>query len=248
MKSGKLLIYSSLIFGFLGCGLMLFPGYRFSTVLCFGFALLFLVFYLLGKCSAKAAKTARTVLLILLILGLLAAAVTGGFILSAAHPQGDTDCAYIVVLGAGVNGTVPSLSLRERINGAYDYLAAHPGTTAVLSGGQGPREEITEAACMFRELTKMGIDPDRLLLEERSTSTIENLQFSIDVIQEATGKRPTAIGIVSSEYHLYRASLFARELGLDATGIPAHTTWFSLRLNYYLREIAAVWKYLVLGP
>ena len=101
---------------------------------------------------------------------------------------------------------------------------------------------------MFRELTKMGIDPDRLLLEERSTSTIENLQFSMDVIQEATGKRPTAIGIVSSEYHLYRASLFARELGLASVGIPAHTTWFSLRLNYYLREIAAVWKYLVLGP
>lgn len=188
------------------------------------------------------------ILLCLLILGLLAAAITGGFILSAAHPQEDTNCEYIVVLGAGVNGTVPSLSLQERIDAAYAYLTSHPQTVAILSGGQGPREEITEAACMFRELTELGIDPSRLLLEERSTSTIENLQFSMDVAENVTGQRPTAIGIVSSEYHLFRAGLFAKELGLASVGIPAKTTWFSLRLNYYLREIVAVWKYLVLGP
>lgn len=248
MKNVKTLLYCAMGFAVLGAALILFPGYRFSMVLCFGAALLFLVFSLLVKHPTPVTKVLRRTLLIVLILGVLAAAVTGGFILSAAHSQPSVACEYIVVLGAGVNGIVPSLSLHERINAAYDYLTAHPDTVAILSGGQGSGEEITEAACMFRELTKMGIDGSRLLLEENSTSTIENLQFSLDVVERTTGQRPASIGIVSSEYHLFRAGLFAKELGLASVGIPAKTTWFSLRLNYYLREIAAVWKYLVLGP
>lgn len=248
MKNVKFLLYCAIGFAVLGAALILFPGYRFSMVLCFGAALLFLVFSLLAKHPTPVTKILRRTLLIVLILGVLAAAVTGGFILSAAHSQPSAPCEYIVVLGAGVNGTVPSLSLWERINAAYDYLTAHPDTVAILSGGQGSGEEITEAACMFRELTKMGIDGSRLLLEENSTSTIENLQFSLDVVERTTGQHPASIGIVSSEYHLFRAGLFAKELGLESAGIPAKTTWFSLRLNYYLREIAAVWKYLVLGP
>ena len=248
MKKANFLLYCALGFAVLGAGLIFFPGYRFSTALCFGFAALLLIFYLLGKHPTPAAVKIRTVLLALTLLGLLAAAVTGSFILRSAHPQEDTECEYIVVLGAGVNGTVPSLSLWERICAARDYLTAHPDAVAVLSGGQGGGEWITEASCMYRELTDMGIDPSRLLLEERSTSTIENLQFSLDIVEAATGKRPTAIGIVSSEYHLFRAKLFAKELGLESVGVPAKTSWITLRLNYYLREIVAVWKYLVLGP
>lgn len=244
----NILLYCALLFALLGAALFSFPGYRFSMVLCLGFAALFLVLWLLGRHPGKAAKVVRMVLLIALILGLLAAAVTGSFILKAAHPQEDIPQEFIIVLGAGVNGTVPSLSLRERINAAADYLTAHPDTVAVLSGGQGRGEQITEAACMYRELSKMGIAPERLLLEERSTSTMENLQFSMDIIEAATGRRPASIGIVSSEYHLYRACLLAKDLELEAAGIPAHTSWFSLRLNYYLREIVAVWKYLLLGP
>ena len=101
---------------------------------------------------------------------------------------------------------------------------------------------------MFNELVARGIAPDRLWLEDQSTSTIENLTFALDVAENTTGTRPTKIGIVSSEYHIFRATRFARDLELEAFGIPAKTTWFPLRLNYYLREIVAVWKYLVLGP
>ena len=248
MEKRKLLLYCALALGFLGAVLLFFPGYRFSAALCFGFAALLLIFYSLSKHPTPVVIKIRAALLAVTLLGLLAATVTGSFILRSAHPQEDRECEYIVVLGAGVNGTVPSLSLWERICAARDYLTAHPDTVAVLSGGQGSGEAITEAACIYRELTDMGIDPSRLLLEERSTSTIENLRFSMDIVETATGKRPTAIGIVSSEYHLFRATLFARELGLDAHGIPAKTSWVTLRLNYYLREIAAVWKYLLLGP
>lgn len=228
--------------------LSLIPGFQFSIALCFAFAALLVLMYGLLKFPTPVTAGIFKVLCVLLILGSIAAAVTAGFIVSAAHPGEIPACDYVVVLGAGVRGTVPSLSLRERINAAYDYLTAHPDAVAVLSGGQGDGEEISEAACMFRELTEMGIPSDRLLLEENSTSTIENLTFSMELLEAQTGSRPTKIGIVSSEYHLFRAKQFAKGLGLDAVGIPARTSWFALRLNYYLREIAAVWKYLVLGP
>ena len=228
--------------------LMIVPGFQFSITLCFAFAALLVLMYYLKKFPTPLTIGIFRTICVLLVLGSLTAAVTLGFIVKAAHPGQLLPCDHVVVLGAGVRGTVPSLSLRERINAAHDYLIANPDSVAVLSGGQGPGEDITEAACMYRELTQMGIDPSRLLLEEMSTSTMENLTFSMDLLESNTGSRPTRIAIVSSEYHIFRAGLFAKELGLESVGIPAKTSWITLRINYYLREIVAVWKYLILGP
>jgi len=246
MKQAKFLFLPAAALVVLAFILMIVPGFQFSIALCFAFAaLLVLMYFLLKK---PWGRRICKVICILFLIGCIAAAVTAGFIISAAHPADLPDCDYIVVLGAGVRGTVPSLTLRERIHCAYDYLIAHPETIAILSGGQGPGEEITEAACMYRELTQMGIDGSRLLPEGNSTSTIENLTFSVDTAEASTGTRPVKIGIVSSEYHIFRAKCFAGDLGLEPVGIPAKTSWFALRFNYYLREVAAVWKYLILGP
>ena len=228
--------------------MMIVPGFQFSITACFAFAALLVLMYYLKKCPTPMNAVVFKIICILLILGFLAAAVTAGFIVRAAHPGELPECDYVVVLGAGVRGTVPSLALRERVNAAYDYLTANPQAIAVLSGGQGPGEDITEAACMYRELTDMGIDPSRLLMEDKATSTIENLRFSLDLLEAETGARPGKIAIVSSEYHIFRSCLFAKFLGLEAVGVPARTAWFTLRLNYYLREIVAVWKHLILGP
>ena len=228
--------------------MMIVPGFQFSITACFAFAALLVLMYYLKKCPTPINAVVFKIICILLILGFLAAAVTAGFIVRAAHPGELPGCDYVVVLGAGVRGTVPSLSLRERVNAAYDYLTANPQAIAVLSGGQGPGEDITEAACIYRELTDMGIDPTRLLMEDKATSTIENLRFSLDLLEAETGARPGKIAIVSSEYHIFRSCLFAKSLGLEAVGVPARTAWFTLRLNYYLREIVAVWKYFILGP
>ena len=244
----KVLLILAAVLTLLAFALMAIPGFQFSIILCFAFASVCVLMYYFLKCPTPLTMNLFRILCVVLVLGSIAAAITAGFIVKAAHPGSQPACDYIVVLGAGVRGTVPSLSLSERIRAAYDYLSANPNTTAILSGGQGPGEEITEAACMYRELTEMGIDGSRLLLEETSTSTIENLQFSMDILEEKTGQRPHRIGIVSSEYHIFRAILFAKRLGLESYGIPAKTTWFALRLNYYLREIVAVWKYFVLGP
>lgn len=228
--------------------LSLVPGFRFSIILCVAFASLSLLFHYFLKHPTPANAIASKVLLIILAVGVVAAGITGAFILRSAHPSGNPSCRYIIVLGAGVNGTEPSRSLSERLQAAYDYLSANPESVAVLTGGQGKGEDITEAACMYRELTELGISPHRLYLEERSTSTIENLRYSLDLLEEELGFHPGKVGIVSSEYHLRRAKLFAKSLGVVAEGIPAKTTLLPLRLNYYLREIAAVWKYHIFGP
>ena len=83
----------------------------------------------------------------------------------------------------------------------------------------------------------------------RENSTYVNCTFAeaLEVIRKNTGETPTRVGIVSNEFHIFRAVLMARDLGLEPMGIPAATSWDSLRVNYTLREIPAVWKYLVLG-
>ena len=152
-----------------------------------------------------------------------------------------------MVLGAGVNGTVPSRSLQDRLDAALAYLQTHPDSVAVVSGGQGAGEEISEADCMFSYLTAHGIPADRVWMEDRATNTLENLQLSAEVIESHTGVSPEKIAIVSSEYHLCRASLFASRLGLEAECIPAATGRLALRCNYYIREIFAVWYYFIFG-
>lgn len=224
----------------------LITSYQFFALIGAGVSLLIAAYRLLGKLIRRKptlGKALRLILSVCIGLGLLAAAVTGCFVAKGCYGAPEADCRYIVVLGAGVNGTEPSLSLRERIDAAYDYLTAHPGSIAIVSGGQGDGENITEALCMQRELLEMGIAGSRIWMEDEATSTQENIRFSLDLIEANTGARPAEIALVSSEYHLFRAGLFARDAGVTALGVPAKTSWLSLRLNYFLREIAAVWYY-----
>lgn len=228
---------------------MALPGYHFSGYVILGVAAVIgcvLLLRILAKHHPRPAKILLTILLCCLGVGLIGAAVTGVIIVKAGAGQ-SVPCDYVVVLGAGVNGTVPSLSLRERLDAAYDYLTEFPESICIVSGGQGNGEEISEAQCMFNDLTARGIDENRVWMEEQATDTRENIRFSLDLIEEKTGNRPTEIGLVSSEYHLYRANLFAREEKIISYGIPARTSWVTLRINYYLREIAAVWYYQILG-
>ena len=116
--------------------------------------------------------------------------VTGGLVLSGAGGAEDPACAYVVVLGAGVNGTQPLPSLEERLEAALAYLQTYPEAQCVVSGGQGGGENITEALCMYTWLTDRGIPPERIWQEEQASSTQENLRFSLELIQEKTGSRP----------------------------------------------------------
>lgn len=254
MKKASLLILKWLFPAFfMMLGLFFYAavhGHSFLGLICFGIAGVICCYYLLAilkKSHLTVAKVLQTLLSILLCLGIAIFTITEVIILRASAGSPDTKCQYIVVLGAKVNGTSPSLSLNDRIRVAYTYLSENPDTIAILSGGQGADEGISEAQCMFEQLTARGIDPERLWLEDKATSTWENLNFSLALIEEKTGNRPTSIGLLSSEYHLFRASLFAADCGVEAIGIPAATSWFSIRVNYFLREVAGVWHYLILG-
>jgi uncharacterized SAM-binding protein YcdF (DUF218 family) len=193
------------------------------------------------------AKILFRVMTSLVILAVLIFTVTGSLILHASRGNQEADCPYIVVLGAQVRPDGPSDTLRERINAAYQYLTAHPETTAIVSGGKGDDEHISEALSMAQELVKLGISPDRIRMEDQSTSTFENLTYSLDIIEESTGSRPTSIGVVSSEFHLFRVGMQAKAYGLTITGIPAKTGSFDRYLHYFIREIAGVWHYILLG-
>ena len=226
------------------------PGYSFSALVCCGLIAV-IAFYeitrlLLNKYPLKMRRL-RRVFSLCLVIGLLLFGVTEGFILEASFGDSKEEVEYMVVLGAKVRSDGPSVSLWDRIYAAADYLQAHPNTIAVCSGGQGADEPMTEARAIYDELVKLGIDENRIWLEEEATSTWGNLNLTLDLIEEKTGERPEKLGILSSEYHLFRAGMQAKECGVEPVGIPAPTSRLSQRINHFMREVAGVWHYLLLG-
>jgi len=143
---------------------------------------------------------------------------------------------YIVVLGAKVNGTKPSGALYNRIASAAEYLEENPGTVAILSGGQGSDEGISEAECMRQGLVERGIDESRLILEEKSTDTSENLINSRAII----GDDSASVALVTNDFHLFRALHLAQGLGwTGVTGVSVPTTAISWP-HYMMREFVGV--------
>lgn len=154
-------------------------------------------------------------------------------------PEADSD--YVIVLGAKVDGEVPSRTLQYRLDTTYEYLNTHPDTKAILSGGQGADEDMSEAQAMFRFLAAHGIDKVRLILEEESTSTYENLRNSFALVGDDESLKLT---IITSDFHVLRATMIATKLGRQVNGIGAKTS-LPLVPNYLLREMIAVLKEIV---
>ena len=225
-------------------------GYSFSALVCCCLAGIIAFYELTGMLLPRfpvVIPILRRVFTVCLILGIFIVTVTEGIIIKASFGSPAEPVDYLVVLGAKVRVTGPSASLWDRIYGAYDYLENHPDVIAVVSGGQGVDEPTAEAYSMRNELVAMGIDPERIWIEDKATSTWENLHFSLDLIEEKTGTRPEKIGVLSSEYHLYRASLFAKACGVEFVGVPAKTSRISQMINHFMREVAGVWHYWLLG-
>lgn len=144
---------------------------------------------------------------------------------------------YLIVLGARVRGETPSLALQYRLDVAYNYLVENPETRAILTGGQGPGEAITEAEAMRRYLVQKGIPEERLLLEDQATDTVENLTYSFKMIEQEIEN--SEVILVTSKFHILRSKMIARELGYQVEGIGARTLPFLIP-TYYLREFFAV--------
>lgn len=147
----------------------------------------------------------------------------------------------IIVLGAGIRGSIPSATLAYRLDKAIEYYNADRSLTIVVSGGRGSDEAFTEAEVMARYLMQSGVDGDNIIIEDRSTSTEENFMFSRELIGEGH-----TLAFVTTRFHVFRAERIAKKLGVDAFGIPARG-YKPLTLNDYMRECAAIVQYFFTG-
>lgn len=150
------------------------------------------------------------------------------------------DIDYMIILGSGLRGSELSIILQQRVDTGIVYLKQHPDIPVIVSGGQGPGEDIPEAEAMSRYLVNQGIDQTRIIQENRSTSTFENLTFSKDILQ-SKGVNHASIIIVTSNYHLYRAEMIASTLGYNVHGIASPSLSYLLPQNM-LREYLAMIK------
>ena len=145
------------------------PGHDYLGYLLWGVAVLVFLF-------PRLHRVGRTVLGVLVCAGLIVFTVFEIPVVRDARTDTDAHPGTIVVLGAGVNGSTPSLSMCNRLDAALDYLGANPDALAVVSGGQGEGEDITEAQAMADYLTAHGIDSARIMQEDQSRTTRENLE------------------------------------------------------------------------
>ena len=251
-KRERLLFAAALVFLALAVLLRFVPGLRFSALLCLCAAAVLFIFYLLehfARRGHRAAAWCELALIAVLLLGFSLFTVLETMVVRGSFAdESDEPVSAVIVLGAGVNGETPSLTLRTRIDAAAAYLEEHPDVPVILSGGQGPGEAITEAECMRRALVRRGVDESRLYPEERSTSTQENLRYSRAILEELGVDPARRVAIVTSDFHLCRARLM---WGGDTAAVPAHlpsTLYFQcLTVNYFIREAFGLAAYFVYG-
>ncbi len=158
-------------------------------------------------------------------------------------PVADGSNDYLIILGAKIKPSgIPSLALQNRLDVAIDYLKQHEHVQVIVSGGQGHDEPATEASVMAKYLIEGGIDPLRILLEENSTSTYENLLYSKELLPEGVND----ITIISNDFHLARAKYLANVVGLEADVIAAPTPK-SVEIKSNVRERIALLKTYIVG-
>ena len=145
----------------------------------------------------------------------------------------------VVVLGAALIGDIIPQGFQNRLDTALEYLAMNEDAVVVVSGGQGPTETVTAASAMRRYLIDNGIDPERIIEEDRATSTFENFVFSKELLAEHFGSDNFTILYVTNDFHLLRARLLAQSVGITGEGLAAPSQLFMLP-NYYSREFLAM--------
>jgi uncharacterized SAM-binding protein YcdF (DUF218 family) len=167
-----------------------------------------------------------------LLLGIIWVTILSVLMVQAASAK-PSQPATLIVLGCKVKGDTPSLALQKRIDAAAEYLLQNPSVIVIVSGGQGPDEWISEAEAMKNRLLEKGIEIERIIMEDKSTSTMENLEFSKNILLEKG--LGTNVIIVTEGYHMLRAQTLASRAGLDAEGLSSETVSWLLPTSW-IRE------------
>ncbi|MBO5055851.1 MAG: YdcF family protein [Lachnospiraceae bacterium] len=157
--------------------------------------------------------------------------------------EGRSGLDYIVVLGAQMKASGPSKALQYRLDEAVRYLEENPDTLVIVSGGQGLDEHISEAQGMYDYLAQKGIASGRIIKEDKSRNTFQNLTFSAEFLD----KEKNSVGIVTNNFHVFRAVGIAKKAGYKAVcGIAARGEPF-LQYNNMMREFFGVVKDFLVG-
>ncbi len=189
-------------------------------------------------------KSKRTILFItrsLIVLFLITFVVIEGLIILNGNIKDTNDVDYMIILGARLYGEVPSPALYERLKVAGEYLYNDTSLKVIASGGQGPDEYISEAEAMKRYLINNGIDENRVIIEDKSTSTFENISNSLNIIKEIDDLENPRVLLVTNKFHIFRSKLLANRLGAKAYGLPAEVP-ATIVVPQYIREYFAVIK------
>ena len=237
IQSHSLLIRAVLLFGgflsFINVGFMYTvanPTIGFTLQALISVALIFYAIFFKGI-----PKKVHVLIVILMIIPLAFSLFLGFY-----GNRNDVDYTedVVIVLGAGVNGTLVSRPLAHRLDATVDYWNNNPDALIIVTGGLGNRATITEAEAMFRFLIWRGIPEEAILLEELSTTTYENITFAKDIAQEHFPDGFQGV-LITNDFHIYRASRIAEQIGVDVRPLGATTDWYSWPVNY-LREMLAV--------
>lgn len=194
---------------------------------------------------SKLNKNLKRVLNILTVIFIISFVIVESLIIGANIKSDIKRPDYMIVLGAGLKGEKLSLTLLKRMEKTVEFMKENPDVKAVVSGGKGFDEVISEAEAMKRYLVKNGIDEKRIIKEDKSTSTMENFKFSKLKLEQVTGKNINEAVVVTNEFHMMRARWIAEKNGLKTYPLTCGTP-YSVMLNNFIREYFAVIKtYLV---
>ena len=179
--------------------------------------------------------------IVLLISILISFISIEGLIIKEGNKTYEEKVDYLFILGAKLYGDIPSPSLLERLKVGVEYLNLQEDVKVVVAGGRGEDELISEAESMKIYLTENGIKENRIILEDRSVNTFQNIKFGLEKIKEFDSREDIKILIASNKFHIFRSKLIAKRLGVEAYGLPAKVPPTTL-VQSYIREYFAVIK------
>ncbi len=222
-------------------------NFNLGALMMYGITALLWIYVFFGKqIDAFCAHGAGWWLRLAFLCGCGVLALLMGFVAVSgfSHPATHKEDA-VVVLGAAVYGQRVSGLLARRLDAAYEYHLQNPKAWIVVTGGQGPGEDIPEAMAMKRYLVEKGVPADQIIEESASTSTEENFRFARTLLLEHGMPPDAPIAYATNAFHCYRAGKYALLAGFaDANAVPA-SIGFSSILPCYMREALAVLYYWV---
>lgn len=189
--------------------------------------------------ALKAIVSAGLVIFLLSFVIIEGTIIYNGFKVDNENPD------YIIVLGAAMKGSRPSLELADRLDRSLEFYRKHTAERIIVTGGKGIGEDIAEGQFMKGYLVEHGIPSERVICEDKSESTWENIVNSRKIIQETDKRQNIKLTIVTNDFHMFRAKFLARREGFIAYGYPTGTPFYIIP-NHFVREYFAIIKSAVL--